>query len=67
MDEQSLRRSAVLSLIAVTPVLTAIAQEHVTKEEFPVPTKDYSPYVDQNFPNRVLWGDTPPVWYTPGM
>jgi hypothetical protein len=36
----------------------SLAQETVTKEEFPAPVRDYSPYVDQTFPKRVFWGDT---------
>ena len=35
-----------------------LAQEHVSKDGSPAPVRDYSPYVDQDFPNRVFWGDT---------
>ena len=34
------------------------AQEHASKEDVPAPRKSYSPYADQAFPNRLLWGDT---------
>ncbi len=36
-----------------------LAQEFtVDKESVAYDEPDYSPFVDQNFPNRVLWGDT---------
>ena len=38
--------------------LPALAQEAVDKEEFPAPARNYSPNLEQNYPNRVFWGDT---------
>jgi Protein of unknown function (DUF3604) len=39
--------------------LPALAQEWLPqKEDLPAKKAEYSPYVDQHFPNRVLWGDT---------
>lgn len=44
---------------ASVPALLALAQEGLPpKEHLPVKKPEYSPYVDQHFPNRVLWGDT---------
>ena len=38
---------------------SASAQEfQPTKKDVPEKKKEFSPYVDQNFPKRVLWGDT---------
>ena len=49
-------------LAIVVIALTAgpsIAQEFYPNEkDMPVKEKEYSPYVDQHFPKRVLWGDT---------
>ena len=54
---RAMARGLALSF-AFLPGGGALAQEQVTKEQFPAPTRDYSPYVDQHFPNRVFWGDT---------
>ncbi|MGH9364223.1 MAG: DUF3604 domain-containing protein [Thermoanaerobaculia bacterium] len=51
-------RFPVLAAALLGLAMPVLAQEQVTKEEFPVAKRDYSPYVDQNFPNRVFWGDT---------
>jgi len=39
--------------------ITALAQEFtVQKEDAAYNKPDYSPFVDQHYPNRVFWGDT---------
>jgi hypothetical protein len=54
-----LHNAALTGLLAISLVLPASAQEGLApKEDFPVKKPEYSPYVDQHFPNRVLWGDT---------
>ena len=54
-----LHNAAVAGLLMVGLALPAWAQEGLTpKENIPSKKADYSPYVDQHFPNRVLWGDT---------
>jgi hypothetical protein len=45
-------------LVSANLALSVLAQEQLSKEDFPAPARDYSPYVDQHFPNRVFWGDT---------
>ena len=38
---------------------SAIAQDlHVPREDVTGPKKEYSPYVEDHFPNRVFFGDT---------
>ena len=45
-----------LTLAIGTP---AIAQDlHILKEDYQSPKKEYSPYVEDHFPNRVYFGDT---------
>ncbi|HVM95233.1 MAG TPA: DUF3604 domain-containing protein, partial [Candidatus Acidoferrales bacterium] len=44
--------------IAIVPMLPALAQEQAAQEDFPAPTRNYSPNVGQHIPNRVFWGDT---------
>jgi hypothetical protein len=52
--------------IAITALVcgaspAAVGQEHASpadKDAIRAQTGEYSPYVDQHFPNRVLWGDT---------
>ena len=54
-------RRFVLVLFGVIAMpLSALAQhgERVNKDELPPPAKNYSPYLDQDLPNRVFWGDT---------
>ena len=53
-------RLATLTLAIAAFTLPAFAQqgEHVTKDEFPAPARNYSPNLDTQFPNRVFWGDT---------
>ncbi|MGH9317965.1 MAG: DUF3604 domain-containing protein [Thermoanaerobaculia bacterium] len=51
-------RFPVLAAALLGLAMPVFAQEQVTREEFPVPKRNYSPYVDQNFSNRVFWGDT---------
>jgi hypothetical protein len=46
---------------AVSAALVSVASAqdvHPEKEHVPPPDRDYSPYVDDHFPNRVLFGDT---------
>ena len=50
--------SLILSLLTAFSV-TAFAQElTVDKKHAIAKEQDYSPFVDQHFPNRVYWGDT---------
>ncbi len=55
------RVSSLLALTAalvVLPVFQAGAQEVlIEKGDMPARVKEYSPYVDDNFPKRVLFGD----------
>ncbi len=60
MRKNKLAKS-ILAVVAIAALMAgpAGAQEfHAAKEDMPVKEKEYSPYVDQNFPKRVLWGDT---------
>ena len=45
---------------AAAPATRAAAENDAPQEAVPVqgPSQQYSPYVDQTFPNRVLWGLT---------
>lgn len=52
------RTLAWLLLVATGSAVPAQAQEAVAKEDFPEAKRDYSPHVDEHFPNRVFWGDT---------
>jgi len=46
----------VLTLALVSPV---VAQDiSVAEEDINIGKKEYSPYLYQNYPNRVFWGDT---------
>ncbi len=48
-----------LSVLALLSSTNAAAQEFaVDKNDIPEQKTNYSPYVDQHFPQRVLWGDT---------
>ncbi len=48
-----------IAVLAIRLALPALAQEGLPpKEHLPVKKVEYSPYVDQHFPTRVLWGDT---------
>ncbi|MGH9317307.1 MAG: DUF3604 domain-containing protein, partial [Thermoanaerobaculia bacterium] len=58
MKTDRLVKEILVALAALGLALPARAQEQVSKEDFPAPKKNYSPYVDQHFPNRVFWGDT---------
>jgi len=57
-------RNAVRVLSSIVVVLAALASLAIA-QEFTVDKKDavsdepdYSPFVDQHYPTRVLWGDT---------
>jgi hypothetical protein len=48
-----------VAMALVSGFATAVsAQEGHDPSEVPTPAPNYSPYLDQGFPNRVLWGDT---------
>jgi hypothetical protein len=50
---------AVVAIMALTLPSVAIAQEFtVEKKDAAYNELDYSPFMDQHFPTRVLWGDT---------
>jgi hypothetical protein len=62
MDPQSKLHRSLLALGATLLFLlagSALAQDTGTpdKDKVVTPPKPYSPYVDQHFPQRVLWGD----------
>jgi len=45
--------------LTLTMTCSAIAQDlHVTEDDFAEPKEEYSPYVDDHYPNRVYFGDT---------
>ena len=52
--------SAMMSMyLALAITNAAFAQDfHPVKEDFKAPKKEYSPYVEDHFPNRVYFGDT---------
>ena len=58
MNGNKLRAAALTGLMSTCFALPAFSQETANKEDFVEHAKDYSPYVDQHFPNRVFWGDT---------
>jgi hypothetical protein len=45
----------VVAWLATQPL---VAQDPATRADFPASKPNYSPYLDQNFPTRVFWGDT---------
>ena len=48
-----------LCVVAMAMATSAFAQEFtIDKEQAAYNEPDYSPFVDQHFPTRVLWGDT---------
>ena len=49
---------AVVALAALTAGPAGAQEFHIKKEDMPAKDKEFSPYVDQNFPKRVLFGDT---------
>jgi hypothetical protein len=53
------QRAAVASLVAACLALPAVAQDlNVTPGEVQIGKREYSPYLDQGFPDRVYFGDT---------
>ncbi len=52
--------SAMMSMyLALAITNAAFAQDfYPAKEDFKAPKKEYSPYVEDHFPNRVYFGDT---------
>jgi Protein of unknown function (DUF3604) len=63
-NPRSKLRCTVRNLLALSVTLLvlpggpALAQETVDKDQMVVQSKPYSPYVDQHFPKRVLFGDS---------
>jgi hypothetical protein len=49
---------ALTAALIVLPGASALAQETVDKDQMVEQPKAYSPYVDQHFPQKVLFGDT---------
>ncbi len=49
--------TAIVVLLFLSP-LAAVAQNYSADENVASPKKEYSPYIDDNFPNRALFGDT---------
>lgn len=49
---------AAIIFLAITPILASATEFTLQKGETIENLKDYSPFVDQHFPNQVLWGDT---------
>jgi len=48
-----------IAAIVSTVAATAVAQDvHVSEGDYAAPQKQYSPYVDQHFPQNVYFGDT---------
>ncbi len=59
MWERTMHHLLMASAIAVLGATTALAQEFTVQEKDAAFDKtDYSPFVDQNYPDRVFWGDT---------
>ncbi len=48
-----------LCLLVATSGTSAAQDFTVQPEDVKGDEVDYSPYVDQHYPNRVFWGDTP--------
>ncbi len=54
-----MRRISLLLTLVLLVTSTAVGQEwHPKKEDIPAKKPEYSPYVEQHFPQRVFWGDT---------
>jgi hypothetical protein len=52
-------REAVFSLVGALAVLPCLAQEFTLHEgDYGKRTENYSPYVDEHFPQNVYFGDT---------
>lgn len=55
MPRSILARSALaLAIIGASPLWA----DAPNRDDFVAPAKNYSPNLDQNYPNRVFWGDT---------
>ena len=58
----TMKRFKKTTLILTTFIITtnlALAQDVRPPEEaYKAPKQEYSPYADDHFPTRVLWGDT---------
>ena len=54
-----MRRSGIISLILATGMAIApVSALEVTPQKNEGPKKEYSPYANESFPQRVYWGDT---------
>ncbi len=54
-------RSVVASVAVVATYgfpMGLLAQDPASHADFPAPARNYSPNLDQRYPDRVLWGDT---------
>ena len=48
-----------IAVLACASLPSVEAQDHsVDRSDYKVPPPNYSPYAGDNFPSRVLWGDT---------
>jgi hypothetical protein len=54
----SCRRSPVRGIVLLWLLALPLAAQTPTREDVPVEKKNYSPYLEQHFPDRVFWGDT---------
>jgi hypothetical protein len=50
--------SYVLTAITVTSNLASAQEINPPEDAYEAPRVEYSPFVDDHFPTRVLWGDT---------
>lgn len=59
MNRRLIISAMMIMYLALTITNAAFAQDfHPAKEDFKAPKKEYSPYVEDLFPNRVYFGDT---------
>ncbi|MCH8955276.1 DUF3604 domain-containing protein, partial [candidate division KSB1 bacterium] len=58
MKNQSVRNSLIFTIVTFL-ASSAFAQDlHVAKEDVKPPKKEYSPYVEDHYPQNVYFGDT---------
>lgn len=53
-----MKKSLIALSVALSTIVTANAENLVTKENYQAPKKEYSPYLDDHFPQNVYFGDT---------
>jgi uncharacterized protein DUF3604 len=61
MNYGAIRNAILLSMVAVSLAVCALAQEEMPPREHfekTIETPNYSPYAGREYPTRVLWGDT---------